>query len=308
MAGQDVYHLLKRHAIDPPEKAWKQFAPLFDLTPVAMANDAGAIESYSWIAGACIYAQVAIDGNAHKHTEKHMSQSSNLLFVHRFLSGGSDGRCGEVPFSLRPGPMIMHDYSRPFEGIQPPSLLQAVYIPHALIGFDPQTMPAMTILNPDSPQNTALSAAFDVLIPELLSGVDHLAKDRARQITALVREALPKPDAEPDLRMQIQNLVETCLIDPNFNIQQVMAELAVSRAQVFDAVSVYGGFETYLSVRRTYRALFDLTEHESKRSNLEETALSWGFPTLDAFRRAAWRHYKANLDTVFQTHPDPGRS
>ena len=223
MPSEDTYRLQHMHAIDPPEKAWKQFAPLFDLTPLKMANNAGAIENHSWFAGPCIYAQVSLDGNAHKHTDQHLSQSGDLLFVHRYLAGGADGRSGELPYMMRPGRMIFHDYGRPFEGIQTPSLIQSVHIPHRLIGYDPDTMPPQIMLDPASAQGAALAGAFEALMRDLLGGLERLQKDRASALTALVRDALPEPGAAPSLQMQIQSYIEDELVDPDFTLDRVLA-------------------------------------------------------------------------------------
>lgn len=299
MSVTDAYPLHKMHAVNPPEKAWAQFASLFDLTPLNMANNSGEMESHTWIAGACIFSQVSLDGNAHKHAEQHLETSGHLLFVHRYVAGGADGSSGAVPYMMRPGMMIFHDYGRPFEGIQTPSLIQSLHIPHDMIGYDPNTMPPQIILDQKSPHGAALFAAFDVLIPDLFAGRDHLEKQRTREFADVIRAALPKPDAGLSIQLQIQIFIEDNLKDPDLNLERVQNAFQLSRAQMFEEMAIYGGIETYIAVRRTYHAVLDLVEHPEKRARLDRTALSWGFPSTASLNRAIAQFYKADLNTLF---------
>jgi len=188
------------YAQDPPEKAWKQFAALFDLTPLRMSQNIGHIDNYTWIAGTSIFAQVAIDGNLHQHGDHHLSQSGDLLFVHRYITGGADGQSGDVPYMVRPGRMVFHDYGRTFKAIQMPSKLQSVFIPHDLIGYDPARMPPQIVLDQNTPESAALFESFDGLMSEFLADSEALEKARVRQFLSLVSAALPEPDAHHPLR------------------------------------------------------------------------------------------------------------
>lgn len=299
MTTDDAYRLHKFHAVDPPEKAWKQFSTLFDLTPLKMNDNAGAIENHTWVAGACVFAQVSLDGNAHTHSEDHLSKSGDLLFVHRYLLGGADGRSGNAPYMMRPGMMIFHDYGRPFEGIQTPSVIQSVYIPHAMIGYSPEQMPAQITFNQRSPHGAALFAAFEALIPELLNGADFLEKDRSQYFVDLVRAALPQPDAPEPLLVKLQLFIEDKLGDPDLDVEALQAAFQLSKAQVFEEMEPYGGFETYLVSRRVYRAVFELNNQPSKRTKLKAVAEKWGFESEIDLKRAVATHYRADIEAIF---------
>ena len=299
MTTDGAYRLHKFHAVDPPEKAWKQFSTLFDLTPLKMSDNAGAIESHSWVAGACVFAQVSLDGNAHKHTEHHLSKSGDLLFVHRYLLGGADGRSGNAPYRMRPGMMIFHDYGRPFEGIQTPSVIQSVYIPHAMIGYSPEQMPPQITYDQHSPHGAALFAAFESLIPELLNGADFLEKERSKYFVDLVRAALPQADAPKPLSAKLQLHIEDRLSDPDLNVEALQAAFQLSKAQVFEEMELHGGFDTYLTSRRVYRAVFELSDQPSNRENLGAAASRWGFASEADLKRAVAMQYRADIETMF---------
>ncbi|MEO1564451.1 MAG: hypothetical protein AAFR98_13540, partial [Pseudomonadota bacterium] len=197
MTTEDVYRLKTMYALDPPEKAWKHFSALFDLTPLRMSKNSGSIENYTWIAGTSVFAQVSLDGNLHYHTDDHLSRSGDLLFVHRYLTGGADGRSGDVPYMMRPGSIIFHDYGRPFEGVQMPSTIQSVFLRHDLVGYDPNRMPPQLVFDQSSSVGAALFSTFDTLMDAFLGGATTLEIARERHLASLVNAALPEPDARP---------------------------------------------------------------------------------------------------------------
>lgn len=299
MTTDGAYRLHKFHAVDPPEKAWKQFSTLFDLTPLKMSDNTGAIENHTWVAGACVFAQVSLDGNAHKHTEHHLSKSGDLLFVHHYLLGGADGRSGNAPYRMRPGMMIFHDYGRPFEGIQTPSVIQSVYIPHAMIGYSPEQMPAQITFDQQSPHGAALFAAFEALMPELLNGAEFLEKERSEYFVDLVRAALPQAGAPKPLSAKLQLHIEDRLSDPGLNVEALQAAFQLSKAQVFEEMELHGGFDTYLTSRRVYRAVFELSGQPSNRENLGAAASRWGFASEADLKRAVAMQYRADIETMF---------
>jgi AraC-like DNA-binding protein len=299
MSAENAYQLFKFHSVHPTADAWKQFESLFALTPLRMADNVGEIESFSWIAGTCVFAQVAMDGNAHEHTEKHIERSGDLLFVHRFLTGGSDGRSADVPFTLRPGMIIFHDYSRPYEGIQPPSTLQSVHIPHDLVGYDSKTMPPHIILDVQSPHGASINAAFDAMMPDFLAGRDELEKVRLEHLMDLVRAALPRPNEDASIAMQVQAFIEKRLGDQTLTIEDVQDAFQLSRAQVFEILGLFGGFDAYLASRRTFCALFDLYKHRSTEHRLEDVSAQYGFGSVDAFNQAVSMRYGTDLHTIF---------
>ena len=299
MTTDDVYRLKRMHAIDPPEKAWKQFSPLFDLIPLRMANNSGAIENHTWIAGSSIFSQVSLDGNLHDHGEHHLIRSGDLLFVHRYLSGGAGGRSGDTPYMMRPGMMIFHDYGGPFEGIQLPSTIQSVYFRHDLIGYDPSSMPPQIMFDQNTPHGAALFSTFDELMPELLNGCDVLEKARVGRLADEVKAVLHSPDSEMPDRMKVQLYIEENLTDAELDESQIQSAFEMSRAQLFELLLPYGGFAQYVDARRTFHAIRDLHQNTERRARLEETARRWGFPSGDELRRTVARIYLADLNTIF---------
>lgn len=299
MSTEDTYQLFKFNSVHPTENAWKQFETMFDLTPLRMSKNVGTIESQTWIAGTCVFAQVAMDGNAHEHSAQHIEKSGDLLFVHRFLTGGSDGRSGDVPFTLRPGMIIFHDYGRPYEGIQPPSTLQSVHIPHRLVGYDSQTMPPHIIYDLQSPHGAAINAAFDDLMPDFLSGRDDLEKERSKRLLDRVRAALPQPNEELPMAVQLQAFIENRLGDQALSIEDVQDAFQLSRAQLFEILDLFGGFDAYLTSRRTFCALFDLYKHRGANRSLQDVSSRYGFASADALNQAVSTRYGTDLQTIF---------
>lgn len=296
---EDVYRLKRMHAIDPPEKAWKQFSPLFDLIPLRMANNSGAIENHTWIAGSSIFSQVSLDGNLHDHGEQHLGRSGDLLFVHRYLSGGADGRSGDVPYMMRPGMMIFHDYGRAFEGIQLPSVIQSVYFRHDLVGYDPSGMPPQVMFDQNTPHGAALFSILDELMPELLNGREALEKARVQRFAGAVKAALLSPNADMTDRVKVQRYIEENLTDAELDESEIQSAFDMSRARLFELLLPYGGFAQYVDTRRTFYAVRDLHQNIERRAHLDETASRWGFASENELRKSVARIYQSDLNTIF---------
>ena len=126
-----VYKVYTHHAVETPENGCRRLAFLSNYQLINMPGDTGAFENNCWTAGGCVVQQLAVDGNTQIRTEEHTQTSQNLLHVHRYLSGGADGKCGSVPYTNRPRSIVIHDYARPFEALQTTSVLQSLHIPVA---------------------------------------------------------------------------------------------------------------------------------------------------------------------------------
>ena len=305
--GKEI-RLYRTHAADPPEKAWKQFSALFDLSPMRMPGNSGIIENQTWFAGNNVIAEVSLDGNVHEHHDEHLKHSGDLLFVHRYLSGGADGLSGEIPYMMRPGMFIFHDYGRPFQGIQTPSRLQSIHVPHSVVGYDPERMPPQVTFDKMSEHGRILHAEFDKMFALLIQGAETLKATRLDRVMDKIRAAMPKENGQnPDAidgaappRITLQTYIESNLSNPDLSRESLLESFEISRSELFERFEVFGGVATYIEIRRLFRALIELWKDRETRNSLERVARRWGFASKQAFMRAAKTRYGVRPDTVFE--------
>lgn len=264
-----------------------------------MPRDTGAFENNCWAAGRCMFQQLAVDGNIHTRTLKHTRTSQDMLHVFRYVSGGADGRCASLPFTNRPGSIVIHDYARTFKALQATSVLHSLHIPHDLVGFDPETMPAQIVLDLASPQGVALNMAFDSLLPDLMEDPDYLEKKRIQRFADLIRAALPGPGTETHAASKMMYFIERHIKDHHLTQSSLQDEFQVSRAQIYGYFFEHGGFEAYVTLRRAFNAIMDLNENPDRRQKLAELAKDWGFASELDLKVAVATHYLIDLDTVF---------
>ena len=120
---------------DRSQSSWGHCNAVVDLTPLHSSACTGLFINEIWIAPDCMFSQRAMDGNSHRHDAKHISESGNMLFVSRFLSGQSTGCTGDSPYAIHPGSIAIRDYSRPFDGIQTAGVTQGVFFLHEGLEF-----------------------------------------------------------------------------------------------------------------------------------------------------------------------------
>lgn len=299
--------LYRTHAADPPENAWKQFSTLFDLTPLRMPGNTGMIENQTWIAGKIIFAEVALDGNVHQHDERHLKNSGELLFVHRYLAGGADGLSVTTPYMMRPEMMIFHDYGSPFDGIQTPSRLQSLHVPHTLVGYDPGQMPPQVIFDAISEHGQILHQEFDAIFARLSQGAETLEAARVERLLNKIRSAMPRgsesspsdTDTAKPGRAALQKHIESQLGNPELSRDSLVQDFETSRRHLFEQFEIFGGVTTYIEVRRLFQALFALWKSPKRSDAIPRLARTWGFDSTEAFIHAARTHYDADPYTIF---------
>lgn len=266
---------------------------LYDFTPIQSHENLGHFRIRTWISPEAIFTWPEQDAVAIRRTKAQSETGSGLVYVHRFLQGGVHGRIGDLNIDRSPGAIYVFDQEQRVECFQTRMVSQGVYLRKSAIGFDPDRHPPLMKFPITTPLGKLLNAQFNHLFDQL-SHDDAVNAAHLGRLNASLRLALGSDLSNGDVRRDARDAVydlicafiETRLDDLNLGVRMLLANFGVSRASLYRMFEKSGGVRQYISNRRLFRAVLDLSGHPIHRGRITEMASKWGFSSSPNFNRA----------------------
>lgn len=272
---------------------------LFDITPIASRENTGRFEIIRHMSSAGIIVNGRYDAQSLRLTKRHSSRTSNLIFIQRFASGGAVGRFGDVAFSYRPGDIAIVDHGRRVEGLHEASHLAGIYLSKESLGLAPDAPLPILHFAKGTLAATIIGRELDRMSLPLQLGQGHLnAADFSRFIDC-VRLAIFSPPHEGDVRTTARRAlrdlicehIETNLLSPDLSTTSILQTFGLSRATLYRMFESDNGVRNYISNRRLFRAVFEISAQPTRRGLIHETAERWGFSSNANFSRSVRRAF-----------------
>lgn len=274
----------------------------------------GYFTTRGFYSGRAIIADTSYDSQSLEVTRHHNSLVADFVFVQRYLSGGAIGQCGETPFVHRVGDVSIVDFARQFRGVHEASRLQMVYLTKTELGLDPSAPLPHRNLPGQSTLGALLNAEMDRLYDPLTAGHLDLKQAAFERFLACVRMAILGDNSGDDVRLQARNALRDLICDfierhlesPTLSTQTILQRFGVSRASLYRMFEPHGGVRNYISDRRLFRAVFEISVNPLKRGQIYRAAERWGFSSAANFSRSVRREFGTTPGNLFQApfeHP-----
>ena len=211
-----------------------------------------------------------------------------------YHGGRSRGLANGVPFETRAGEVHAFDMGRPFLNVTEGARFTSVFLPHALVGFDPSRNGAHGMLAKDCPAARMLASAT-MALAETCHTTDGAMKTTLVAgyiglFKALVLGEMKDPDVrrafEVARKAELKQFIEANLSDPDLSVEAVCRAFGASRATVYRDFAEDGGIRTYIRLRRLEAARRDLKAAPLARGRVRRIAERWGFENQSHFTRA----------------------
>lgn len=270
----------------------------FDMTPVAADTNKGMFRTKSWFGNNCFFSVSNNDAVAVRRTKAQAESGAHLVLVQRFLSGHLLGRLGDLSVDRQPGEFYLIDLEKRYECIQFPSAIQNIFIAKSVLGYDPDRHPPFQHLSRSPIVARLLAHLFDCLYAGLVSE-DALDPMLSQRFVAVLKVALGGGWQSSDVRVQtraamtdlICRHIEHHLEDWDLDVSSLLREFGVSRSSLYRMFEDKGGVRQYISDRRMFRAVAEITRRPLARGEISRISEKWGFSSNANFNRSIKRQF-----------------
>ncbi len=270
----------------------------FDMTPVASYLNRGYFRTRTWFGRDCFFSHSDNDALAVRRTKAQAESASHLVLVQRFLSGHLRGRLEDLNVDRHPGEIYLVDLERRYECIQFPSSIQNIFIPKSVLGYDPDRHAPFIHLSRWPTLGKLLSDQFDHLYTGLTSE-NALDPVTYQKFIACLRLAIDGHPKNEDVRVNVRaamtalisRYIESHLEQWDLDVSYLLREFGVSRSSLYRMFEDKGGVRQYISDRRLFRAVADITRQPVARGEISRISEKWGFSSNANFSRAVKRRF-----------------
>ena len=229
-AGAPSAPVLAETFSDTSKRAWLYGPSHFDVEILDAPTNTGLFTNQRWRAGPVLFGQRALDSSLIWREKKHVSVSGDVLQAHRYIEGYAVGRMGDEPIRTRPGAIAIMDWARPFEAMQTPNIMQNVYIPHSVIGYNPAEHPGAISFEQKMTIGKVLHAEFDYFYKRFLSGITEIPMHRIKRLLSCLRVAFTAGKTHDDIRADardalgdvIRSFIEANLTSPKLTTAGIL--------------------------------------------------------------------------------------
>lgn len=278
---------------------WREvLSGAYDLTAArkdrpSLRIDTGMWEAERLVMGFCRCEAARVDRRG-----AHIGRAGRFLKLRWFSSGQVRLIHGEESTVIGPGAIHVIDQSREIVEISSAHEQRSVFVPHAVLDYDPGRRPVWASLPLDTPAGRVLAAAFESFFRELpLAEAPQAAIVEAGFIgllRGLVSGALETAAEAPAAAARAQAMMrflDRNLADPTLGVESLLGTFGASRATVFRDFAASGGVQRYILERRLERAFADLAGHPGARGIVRAVAESWGFASESHFSKLFRQRY-----------------
>lgn len=217
-----------------------------------------------------------------------------------YLAGGTRLFDGEGAALGRLGSEAVHvfDHSRAWIADHEDLEHISLFLPHALIGYDPARHPICTSLPLSEPVGRVLGDAFGSFARQVSVAQAGDAAALAAGIAGLVRGLLEggvtsetEPDVRAARRTAMCRYLERNLRDTALGVESLCSAFGAARSTIYRDFAEHGGVERYILRQRLARAFDDLSHARDGRGAVREAAERWGFASVSHFSHAFTQHF-----------------
>lgn len=282
----------------PPELLSDNLSGAFDLKPIETDQNLGVCRATSWLIDGVLISQAESDATIASRNKWQAENCADLVFVHRYLRGGSFGYAGDLLIEKEPNEIFLLDQELRIELVQTPILVQGLHISKDALGYDRSIHPPIINFSNNHILKQLLSAEMDRLFATLFDSKRDARAALARFLACL-KLAIHSPDEAGDVRRRARNAlgdlisrhIEQNLRSPDLTVESLLTNFGVSRASLYRIFEDKGGVRQYISDRRLYHALAEIAQKPNERGRINAVAEKWGFASSPSFNRAVKRRF-----------------
>lgn len=280
---------------------------VFDLTPIETDTNLGICRARSWLIDGLLVAQAETDASIARRNKWQAENCEGLIYVHRYLRGGAYGVAGDLSLHKAPNEVYLTDQALRIELVQTSLLVQGLHLPKTVLGFDSAKHPPMMHFPRSQTIGRVLNAEMDRLFSLLLES-ETAARRSIQRLISCLKVAIHSPEQDGDTRRQARDAVADLIIafierhidSPDLTVDLILKNFGVSRASLYRIFEAKGGVRQYISDRRLYRAIADITHAPVHRGSISAAAEKWGFSSNANFNRAVKRKFGVPPKTLIQ--------
>lgn len=286
------------HFEGPTEQIYDHQAPTFDITPLEFDQNTGRVSSHRWSVEGCEFLSIEEDATLRHRSKAQAEEMAAYVFLVRCQYGTLRGNVLDRAIDYDPKGIYLIDEGLPGGAVSSRSAFDGIFIPKALLGFDPARHAPMIYVSKSPIMRDVLNADFDHLFDGLVRN-NMLDRFRFHRMIATLKVTIDSELQDGDVRRRarenIENLIcsfiEQRLDDPDLSVETILRSFGVSRASLYRMFEPRGGVRNYISERRVIRAEIDLSEQPQGRGKISAVSEKWGFPSLQRFNRSVRRQF-----------------
>lgn len=271
---------------------------VFDLTPIETSANRGKYRGRNWFVDGQLISLVQTDATIARRNKRQIENCSNLVSIHRYLSGRVLGSAGDLTIDKPCGEVFLTDQALQIELVQTPLLAQSIFIPKHLIGYDSDLHDPFIRFSNNRVVGDLINAEMDRLYAALFFAPE-LAQSAFRRLTACIKVAIRSPDQDGDVRARARDamadgickFIELHLDSPDLSVTTILKNFGVSRASLYRMFEDKGGVREFISDRRLNRAIVEIVQSPQERGIITAAAEKWGFSSNPNFYRAVKRKF-----------------
>lgn len=222
-----------------------------------------------------------------------LTENTEFLALQIYTKGGCRAVVDGRTVNVLPGEIHVFDFSREFCSIAQESDMVSVFVPHAMIGYDPSRHPQHSFFSPKSPIGRLISEMIFFLLEELSEISTDDAKSVAKGFGGLLQKLIFSES--PTLTCTQKSRVEkTCdirayisgnLSDADLGVEKICNDFNMSRATLYRAFEPLGGVANYISQRRLDKAYHILASGMAGDNRVKQVAECVGYQDPAHFSR-----------------------
>lgn len=309
---------IQRPTLFKPPNWWNSEGPtdlfrdnlssVFDLKPIAANDNTGICRARAWFVEGYLVSQAEGDATFARRNKWQAENCGGLIFVHRYLSGESRGVAEDLSIEKKVGDVFITDQSLQIELFQTRLLSQGMHLPMDLLGYDRARHDPFITFSRGSVIGDLINAEMDRLFTALFHRPEQ-ARDSFYRLISCLKVAIGSDHVDGDVRSRARNamadqicrFIERHLDAPDLSVDSVLRNFGVSRASLYRMFEGKGGVRQYISDRRLYRAIAEISEHAPSRGCINAASEKWGFSSAPNFNRAVKRRFGVTPGALIET-------
>lgn len=281
---------------------------VFEVAPIARDPVQEEYRIASWFVEPLTFSRTSYHGMVNRHSRWHIEEAGQQLFVHRYIRGGATLEVGGASIDCAPGGVTILDYARPFQSIHVASECQGVFLPHAVIGFDPMHGGDVKYFEPNSLVAHMLGRELELSFSALQAGAPSLRREDIGRLIGCVEFAMSSKtssrtawaQAQLSLREMIKSFIAQNLGSPALSVDLILRNFGLSRARLYRLFEAESGVRKYITPRRLQQAVLQLADNPLQRGQVRAVSERCGFSSEVVFNRVVRRTYGTSPGALFQ--------
>ena len=282
--------------------------PSVALKPFSRDLNTGQIDFQTWAREACFFSESIVHNPIANHRTSATAEAyAEIVALHRYTGGGSKGYFDDKPVIRKPGGIYLLDLGLSWEGIRDPGMLESVYIPKKLIGYESGRDPGFISIERSHRLQRLIGTHLNDVFGPYRDAEDSIFKPMFNQLLACVKMAINMPVPYSDIRGHLReemfrticDFIEANLESPELSTTTILNNHGVSRASLYRMFEPHGGVRNYITECRALRAVFDLAGATGQHGHVRAIGEKWGFSNPVEFNRTIRRLFDSSPGALF---------